>query len=380
MLARGQASLFTSTYQAGKLVVVRENDGRVSTLLRTFEKAMGLAVNRERLAIGTRREVWVFGNSPEIGAQLEPRGKHDACFSPRWAHVTGDISVHEIAWGGDELWVVNTRFSCLCTLDPRYSFVPRWRPPFVSELAAEDRCHLNGVAMDAGRPRFVTALGATDAPEGCARTRPREAWWSTSRAARRSRTAYRCRTPRGSATAGCGYATRDEARWRRSTSIPAGATSSRRSPATPAAWRCAGRTPSSAFLRFGNRRSSAAFPSAPGRTSSSAACGCWTPRRGRLPRRWSFKATSKKSSTCNCSPAYGSRPSWDCKKTPSTASSCCPPAIWMRDNRPSFCQNVEASSAVRKRSDASHIARRRLPCDGLVRRPRRRGRRASGGR
>jgi uncharacterized protein (TIGR03032 family) len=67
--------------------------------------------------------------------------------------------------------VVNTRFSCLCTLHPDYSFVPRWRPPFITALAAEDRCHLNGLAMalsDDGllAPRYVTALSETDTPGG----------------------------------------------------------------------------------------------------------------------------------------------------------------------------------------------------------------------
>jgi uncharacterized protein (TIGR03032 family) len=81
---------------------------------------------------------------------------------PRSSHVTGDIRVHEIAWAGDELWIVNTRFSCLCTLDPDYSFVPRWRPPFISALAPEDRCHLNGLAIVDGRPKYATTLGETD--------------------------------------------------------------------------------------------------------------------------------------------------------------------------------------------------------------------------
>jgi uncharacterized protein (TIGR03032 family) len=71
-----------------------------------------------------------------------------------------------MAYGGDELWFVNTRFSCLGTLDPSSSFVPRWRPPFVTALEPTDRCHLNGLAMEGGRPRYVTALGATDAAAG----------------------------------------------------------------------------------------------------------------------------------------------------------------------------------------------------------------------
>jgi uncharacterized protein (TIGR03032 family) len=72
----------------------------------------------------------------------------------------------------DELWIVNTRFSCLCTLHPDYSFVPRWRPPFVTALAAEDRCHLNGLAMVDGRPQYMTALGETDTPGGWRENKP----------------------------------------------------------------------------------------------------------------------------------------------------------------------------------------------------------------
>jgi len=71
-----------------------------------------------------------------------------------------------MAWAGEDLWLVNTRFSCLCTLDDRHSFVPRWRPPFISALAPDDRCHLNGLGLREGRPRYATALGATDSAAG----------------------------------------------------------------------------------------------------------------------------------------------------------------------------------------------------------------------
>src|SRR5262249_12225147 len=87
-------------------------------------------------------------------------------FLARAAHFTGDVQAHESAWVGGEFWVVNTLFSCLSALHPAYSFAPRWRPPFVSALAPEDRCHLNGLAVADGRPRYATALGETDTPEG----------------------------------------------------------------------------------------------------------------------------------------------------------------------------------------------------------------------
>jgi uncharacterized protein (TIGR03032 family) len=127
---------------------------------------MGLAVDGPRVALGTRHQVWFYRNAPDIAARVEPAGQHDACYLPRSCHVTGDIGVHELAWVGKELWIVNTRFSCLCTLDPDYSFVPRWQPPFISALAAEDRCHLNGLALVEGQPKYATALGESDTAGG----------------------------------------------------------------------------------------------------------------------------------------------------------------------------------------------------------------------
>jgi uncharacterized protein (TIGR03032 family) len=171
LLRQLNISLLVTTYQANKLLVVRAAQGGLSTLVRTFERPMGLAVDARRMALGTRNQVWFLHNAPDIAPRVEPAGLHDACFLPRSCHVTGDIGVHELAWAGDELWVVNTRFSCLCTLDRDYSFVPRWRPPFITAFTAEDRCHLNGLAMAPGErgvltPRYVTALGATDTAGG----------------------------------------------------------------------------------------------------------------------------------------------------------------------------------------------------------------------
>ena len=161
-----RASLLISTYQANKLLVARAAGAGLSMLVRTFDRPMGLASDGRRLAMGTRDGIWFLHNAPDIAPRLEPPGVHDACFLPRAHHITGDIGVHDLGWAGDELWLVNTRFSCLCTLDPDYSFVPRWRPPFITALAAEDRCHLNGLAIIDGQPRFVTALGERDTKDG----------------------------------------------------------------------------------------------------------------------------------------------------------------------------------------------------------------------
>ena len=166
LVRRLGASLLVSTYEANKVLAVRAAVAGVSTLVRTFDRPMGLAVREGRVAVGTRDGVWFLRNAPDIAPRVEPAGLHDACFLPRSCHVTGDIGVHELAWAGEELWIVGTRFSCLCTLDPDYSFVPRWRPPFVTALASEDRCHLNGLAVVDGQPRYASALGETDVKDG----------------------------------------------------------------------------------------------------------------------------------------------------------------------------------------------------------------------
>ena len=160
------ASLVVSTYQAGKLIVFTARAGRISMLLRSFDKVMGVAVDPDRMAVATNWQVWTLYNSAGIAARLKPPDTHDACFLPRTSHVTGSVDMHEIAWAGDELWLVNTSFSCLCTLESPYSFVPRWQPPFIRQLARQDFCHLNGLAVADGRPRYVTAFGETDTREG----------------------------------------------------------------------------------------------------------------------------------------------------------------------------------------------------------------------
>lgn len=166
LLKQLNLSVVVSTYQAGKVVVLRADDTQLNTHFRIFDKPMGLAVNNQRLAIGTRTTIWDLWNVPAVADKVEPTGKHDACYLPRNTHITGDIDIHEMAWGKEGLWFVNTRFCCLCTLNHDHSFVPRWRPNFISSYAPEDRCHLNGLALVNGHPKYVTALGTANKPRG----------------------------------------------------------------------------------------------------------------------------------------------------------------------------------------------------------------------
>ncbi len=170
LLAQLRLSVLISTYQTGHLIAVSAREGRLRLAFNQFERAMGIAVKPGTIAVCTRKEVWFLRNAPDIAAKLPE--KHDACFLARTAHFTDDIHAHEAAWHSGvegrntEFCIVNTLFSCLSALHPHYSFAPRWRPPFISALRPEDRCHLNGLAVVDGQPRYVTALAETDTPAG----------------------------------------------------------------------------------------------------------------------------------------------------------------------------------------------------------------------
>lgn len=166
ILQQLEVSLVVTTYQAGKVILVRADGNSINAHFRQFPRPMGLDVNRSRMAIGTKNAVVELYNMPAVAQKLNPIGKHDACYIPRNIHFTGDIDVHELAWAGDRLWLVNTAFSCLCTLDSAYSFSPQWRPPFISALSPGDRCHLNGLAIVQDQPRYITALGTQNTPQG----------------------------------------------------------------------------------------------------------------------------------------------------------------------------------------------------------------------
>lgn len=159
-------SLWVTTYQAGKLLAVGAHGGAIHISFHNFEQAMGLAVRPDRIAVGSRRQIWTLRAAPDLAPRVQPAGKYDGCYLARSAHFTGPVHGHELAWAGEELWLVNTLFSCLATIESAFSFVPRWRPPFVTAWAAEDRCHLNGMALENGRPHYVTVLAETDTPGG----------------------------------------------------------------------------------------------------------------------------------------------------------------------------------------------------------------------
>lgn len=166
-LASNRLSFAFSSYQSGQLFLVgSQADGKVSVNQQFFQRAMGLAYRPGRLYLASQFQLWRLENILRPG---ETANQHfDALFVARNAQTLGDIDVHELAIddAGRPLFV-NTGYSCLATADIRHSFRPIWKPDFISRLANEDRCHLNGLATNArGEPRYVTAASRSDMLNG----------------------------------------------------------------------------------------------------------------------------------------------------------------------------------------------------------------------
>ncbi len=165
MAARNISLAFTAR-RVGKLFMAGVNtSGALSFVERTFENASGLAVSSGSLFLAGLYQIWQFENILEPG---QTRDGHDRLYLPQASYYTGDCAAHEMGLDDRGRPVfVNTRFSCLSALSTTHSFIPLWKPPFITELAPEDRCHLNGLAVSPrGRISYVTACSTDNTRNG----------------------------------------------------------------------------------------------------------------------------------------------------------------------------------------------------------------------
>ena len=165
-LAANRLSLAISSYQTGRIYLVGSDmQGRVAFFERIFERAMGIVGNAQRIYLGGLYQLWRFENVLRSNEVIH--GQYDKCYVPRNAQTIGDLDIHELGIRGNgKVVFVNTKYSCLAELSATHSFKAIWKPKFISKLAPEDRCHLNGLAMVDGEPRYVTAVCKSDSVDG----------------------------------------------------------------------------------------------------------------------------------------------------------------------------------------------------------------------
>lgn len=160
-------ALAVSSYQSGKFYLLGQNvDGGLMVHERIFRKAMGICVpDKDTILLATLFQILTFRNMLKPNEQIN--GVFDACYVPRTIHVTGELDAHDIGLLEDgRIVFVNTAYNCLATPSDRHSFTPLWKPDFISRIVKEDRCHLNGLAMEKGVPRYVTAVSRSGTIDG----------------------------------------------------------------------------------------------------------------------------------------------------------------------------------------------------------------------
>lgn len=164
-MAEQNLSMAFSTYLIGKLFFLGlKPNQELSVFERTFNRCMGMCTTANGLYMSTLYQVWRFENLFESGQQQDG---FDRLYLPQMGYTTGDLDIHDMAVDADgRLLFINTLFGCLATLSETHSFKPLWQPPFLSKLAAEDRCHLNGLAMKEGRAAYATAVSESDVADG----------------------------------------------------------------------------------------------------------------------------------------------------------------------------------------------------------------------
>ena len=161
ILKQLKISLLVTTYQAQRILAFSPQNEKLFMLMRIFDRPTGLALNGPTLAMYAKNKVWIFKATGVVRDAEGNAQPYDLCFTPRMSYITGDISGHELAFVNEDLYVVNTRFSCIATLSDQYSFTPVWRPKFVPHMTPDDCCHLNGIATENSGIHFVSALGET---------------------------------------------------------------------------------------------------------------------------------------------------------------------------------------------------------------------------
>jgi len=173
LLTKLNISLVISTYQAGKLITISPYDSdKLIQLPRTFNNAMGIAIKSDMIAVATKYSVEVLKNDSQLAAFYPKKPKtYDNIYIPQASYHTGPLSLHDIAFVKNKLVAVNTAFSALSYIDHNHSFTPFWNAPFITELQPEDRCHLNGLAIENDEIKYLTALGKSNIKNGWRRNK-----------------------------------------------------------------------------------------------------------------------------------------------------------------------------------------------------------------
>lgn len=168
-LIDNRVSLLISTYKQHKLLCLGlQEDGNLSLFFTDLLRPMGIYYDEKTQTIYSSN----LGNIIQyenVGENMTIIGKFDALFVPKRIDLCPDIDIHDIRYSEkyDKIFFVSPVYNSVLTVSKHKSFDVFWTPNFISKthngkLSREDRCHLNGIALVNGLPKYVTAACTRD--------------------------------------------------------------------------------------------------------------------------------------------------------------------------------------------------------------------------
>jgi uncharacterized protein (TIGR03032 family) len=162
-------SIIISSYKSGSTVTLSAmkigDATHVGAYLNTFNRVTGLYYREGQLWIGAANQIIKL---VDIGKLKQGEDEFDTCFMPRQSFYTTDLDIHDIVVNSrDEVFFVSSQLNCVVRpSNSRQCFDVFWRPPWISQLVGEDRCHLNGLCLRDDAPRYVTAVSTSNVMGG----------------------------------------------------------------------------------------------------------------------------------------------------------------------------------------------------------------------
>jgi uncharacterized protein (TIGR03032 family) len=147
-------------------LIGRDREGGLRVATRPYPTAAGLATDGSRtFYLASGWQLIRFEDALLEGTR-DAEG-HDRLFMPQKAVTIGALVTYDIAVPatGAPLF---TSALCNCVAMPsrRLNFTAVWKPPFVTDLVGEDRCHLTGLALDGAKLAYVTCAAESNVAGG----------------------------------------------------------------------------------------------------------------------------------------------------------------------------------------------------------------------
>jgi len=157
-------SLIISAYQSGRLISIGADEtGKLRLGAIGFNRSMGLATDPTGLWVATLDTIWRFGYLS--GEALSGR-PNDVVLVPQASFNTGYVNAHDLAIGPQrQPLFAASMFNCVATTTIGASLIPIWYPSFIADKSPRDICHLNGLAIEDTRLKFVTLFTRNTEPD-----------------------------------------------------------------------------------------------------------------------------------------------------------------------------------------------------------------------